>query len=120
GRHGTFPEYHTSADDLSFVSIDQLERSYEVLADVLTIVDRSRTMVNLEPYAEPQLGSRGLYRSLGGTGIPDAQLAMLWVLNQADGSTDLLAVAERSGLPFAAVADVADVLEEHGLLRTVR
>jgi aminopeptidase-like protein len=38
------------------------------------------------------------------------------VLNLSDGDHSLLDVAERAGLPFALVADVAAVLEEAGLL----
>jgi aminopeptidase-like protein len=42
---------------------------------------------------------------------------MLWVLNQSDGAHSLLEVAERSGLPFTLLAEVAATLEEAGLLR---
>lgn len=119
GRHGRFPEYHTSADDLSFVSAARLDESFTVLAAVVDVLDRDRTMVNLQPYGEPQLGSRGLYGALGGTAIPDAQMAMLWVLTLSDGTCSLLDVAERAGLPFASVADTAAVLEKHDLLREV-
>ena len=45
---------------------------------------------------------------------------ILWVLNLADGSHSLLDIAERSGIPFALVADAADVLAAHGLLVTRR
>jgi aminopeptidase-like protein len=116
GRHGQFAEYHTSADNLSFVDADHLVESYRMLDRILGIVDLDRRYVNLEPYGEPQLGNRGLYHALGGTEIADAQLAMLWVLNQSDGSTSLLDIAARSGIDFAAVAATAAVLAEHGLL----
>jgi aminopeptidase-like protein len=43
-------------------------------------------------------------------------MAMLWVLNLSDGDHDLLAVADRAGLPFGLVAEVAGVLEAAGLL----
>lgn len=119
GRHGQFPEYHTSADDLSFVSADRLVESYRLLETVLGVVDRNRTMRNLEPFGEPQLGSRGLYRALGGTDIADAQLAMLWVLNQSDGRTSLLDIAERSGIDFDSIVETARILEDHGLLADV-
>lgn len=116
GRHGQFPEYHTSADDLSFVSADRLEVSFAVLAEILGVVDRNRVRRNLEPYGEPQLGRRGLYGAIGGIDVPDVHLAMLWVLNQSDGTNDLLAIAERSGLDFAAIDAAATVLEDVGLL----
>ncbi len=119
GRHGQFPEYHTSADNLEFVAEDQLVESYGILARTLDVLDADRTMLNLQPFGEPQLGNRGLYRALGGTEIADAQFAMLWVLNQSDGSTSLLDVAERSGLTFDSIVDTAALLEEHDLLAEV-
>ena len=57
-----------------------------LLTRSLGVLDGNRTMRNLEPYGEPQLGARGLYGALGGTNIADAQLAMLWVLNLSDGA----------------------------------
>ena len=117
GRHGQFPEYHTSADDLDLrrppTGWSSRSRS---LGTILGVVDADRTLCNLEPYGEPQLGRRGLYRALGGTDIADAQLAMLWVLNQSDGATTLLDIAERSGIAFDAIVETAKVLEDHGLL----
>jgi aminopeptidase-like protein len=116
GRHGQFPEYHTSGDDLSFVSGPRMADSLALLRSILAVVDGDRSMINVEPYGEPQLGRRGLYDALGGQNLPDAQLAMLWVLNLSDGEHSLLDVAERSGLSFEAVSATAALLEEHGLL----
>jgi aminopeptidase-like protein len=116
GRHGQFPEYHTSGDNLDFVAGERMAESFHVVSSILGLLDHNRTYRNLEPFGEPQLGSRGLYGALGGTAIPDAQLAMLWVLNLSDGSHTLLDIAERAGMRFDAVAATARVLEEHGLL----
>jgi aminopeptidase-like protein len=116
GQHGAFSEYHTSADNLDFVSGARLAESFSVLSALLGVVDANRTLVNLHPFGEPQLGSRGLYGALGGTTIPDAQLAMLWVLNLSDGSRTLLDIAERAAIEFDSVAATAAVLEAHGLL----
>ncbi len=43
-------------------------------------------------------------------------MALLWVLNLSDGDHDLLAIAQRSRLPFTAIRQAADALLEHGLL----
>jgi aminopeptidase-like protein len=117
GRHGQFPEYHTSADDLDFVDPTQMEEAAWVLERILSVTSDDRTLINLEPYGEPQLGRRGLYRALGGSDIPDAQLAMLWVLHLSDGHHSLLDIAARSGLPFDSVVQTAALLERHDLLR---
>ena len=44
GRHGAFPEYHTSADDLTFVSGERMSESLEVLAEIVAIVDGDRAL----------------------------------------------------------------------------
>jgi aminopeptidase-like protein len=116
GRHGEFPEYHTSADNLSFVSGARMVESFDVLRGIIAVVERERAYVNTSPYGEPQLGSRGLYRALGGMTIPDLQLAMLWVLNLSDGDHGLLDIAARSGMSFESIAAAADLLREHELL----
>jgi len=113
-----YPEYHTSGDNPDFVAPESLLDTLEVAREAVAILDRNRTYVNLSPYGEPQLGKRGLYESLGGrSDAKDAQLAMLWVLNYSDGTNDLLAIADRAGLPFASVAAAADALHAAGLLK---
>ena len=109
--HGEFPEYHTSADDLDFV---RPERSPTPSARCSTSSTCSRATGryrNLFPEGEPQLGRRGLYPSVGGESAADDVMAMLWVLNLSDGGTSLLDIAERSGLPFAAVRQAVERLE---------
>jgi aminopeptidase-like protein len=83
---------------------------------VVRVLDGNGRFRNLSPKGEPQLGRRGLYGSVGGGGARQRELALLWVLNLSDGENDLLAIAERSRLPFAAVREAADALLEAGLL----
>ncbi|MDP9148711.1 MAG: DUF4910 domain-containing protein [Myxococcota bacterium] len=116
GRHGQFSQYHTSADDLDFVSPDRMRESLHVLRSIVDVLDGNAAYRNLQPFGEPQLGRRGLYRATGGTHIADLQLALLWVLNLSDGQHTLLDVAERSRLGFGAIRAAADVLAAHGLL----
>jgi aminopeptidase-like protein len=116
--YGRYPEYHTSADNLDFVKPEALEGSLRTYLAVVDVLEGNRRYLNLNPKCEPQLGRRGLYRSIGGDDAGPAQeLALLWVLNLSDGEHDLLAIAERSGLRFAAVREAADALLEAGLLR---
>ena len=112
--HGLFPEYHSSADDLSLVTPAALTASFRVALAIIDVVETNASYRNLLPYGEPQLGRRGLYQSVPDGTNPEA--AYLWLLNLSDGTNDLLAIAERSRLPFTGVRDAARTLEEHGLL----
>jgi aminopeptidase-like protein len=113
---GTFPEYHTSADNLDFIQPLQLARSLRVCTGVVDVLENNRRYRNLSPYCEPQLGKRNLYRSTGGESIGTEINARLWVLNFSDGKHSLLDIAERSGLRFASINDAAQLLCQNGLL----
>jgi len=116
--HGQFPEYHTSADNLGFIRPESLEHSLGTYLAVVRVLEENQVYVNQNPFCEPQLGKRGLYRSMGGrTDEPVNELAMLWVLNQSDGDHSLLEIAERSGLSFDVIAAAADALAGTGLLQ---
>ncbi|NKC04182.1 DUF4910 domain-containing protein [Brucella haematophila] len=115
--YGTFPEYHTSADNLDFIKPECLEQSFNLVMQAIEIAERNWVPLNTSPKGEPQLGRRGLYGKTGGDGrAAQEAMAMLWVLNLADGSASLLDMAERSKLPFATLAGAADRLRDAGLL----
>jgi aminopeptidase-like protein len=115
--YGRYREYHTSADDLGLVSGEAMADTLEVCWETIAILEADRRYRNLRPWGEPQLGRRGLYGQIGGRSDAEVrQLAMLWVLNQSDGSRGLLEIAERSGLPFPLVAETAHTLQDAELL----
>lgn len=115
--HGTFPEYHTSADDLSFVRPEHLFESLARLVDVIEVLEGNRVYVNLKPEGEPQLGRRGLYDAIGGDShAANRQLAMLWMLNMSDGKHTLLEIAEMAKVPFEEMRAIAELLEQHALI----
>jgi aminopeptidase-like protein len=116
GQHGKFPEYHTSADNLSFVKEPSLEASLALVERGVGMLNDNQRFVNNRPYGEPQLGKRGVYRALGGTDIADTQLAIFWVLAMSNGEHSLLDISERAGLPFALIRDAAAILEQAELL----
>lgn len=115
---GTFPEYHTSADNLEFVQPEFLEDSYYKLWRILQMLDQNNTYINLNPKCEPQLGRRGLYSKTGGdTHFDLNQMAVLWVLNLSDGTNSLLDISKRSDISFESIRKAADALIEVDLLK---
>jgi aminopeptidase-like protein len=113
---GEFPQYHSSADDLDFIRPEHLADSLHAAVAIIEVLEHDRAYVNLMPKGEPQLGKRGLYRGVGGSDPTTEQLALLWVLNQSDGTHSLLDIAERSNLPFAEIHHAAKALLEASLL----
>jgi aminopeptidase-like protein len=112
-----FAQYHTSADDLTLIRPECLEQSLEACRRIVQVLEDNRRYVNLSPKGEPLLGKRGLYGSVGGRSPAEHEQAILWVLNQSDGRASLLDIARRSGMPFGALRDAANALEDARLLK---
>ena len=118
--NGRYPQYHTSADDLTLVTPSSLGESLQHLLRVVQVLEENARYLNRNPKCEPQLGRRGLYRQMGG--VKDAaamEMAMLWVLNFSDGKHDLLDIAVRSGLPFDQISGAAGALRKADLLAAI-
>ena len=131
--NGEYPEYHTSADDVSFVREDALRGSVEMLKSIVRQVelaaDESRITgsidggddgtryMNLNPNCEPQLGRRGLYAMMGGNAsVPDLQMALLWVLNYSDGRHGVDWIARRAKIDPKTIDEAVRLLAQANLL----
>ena len=118
--NGAYPEYHSSADNLDLVHPSSLQESLTLCATIVDLIEKNRTYVNTNPKCEPQLGKRGLYRQVGGIKDPgQREYALLWLLNQSDGTHSLFDIAERSGIEFMSLVAAAADLEACGLLLPV-
>ena len=115
-KYATIPQYHTSADNLSFIKPEHLLESYSVIVKAIGVIENDEVCRNTAPKCEPQLGKRGLYKRVGGENIAAENMAMLWVLNFSDGNHSLLDIAERSKLPFETVLRATRLLQAHNLL----
>jgi aminopeptidase-like protein len=118
--HGKYPEYHSSADNLSLLRTESLAHSLDVLRRVVAVIEGDAVYLSRNLKGEPQLGRRGLYTAAGGhRGLDYDQMALLWVLNLADGRHSVLDMAERAGAPFATIRAAADALISAELLEEV-
>lgn len=106
--YGTYPEYHTSLDDTSFVSARGLSGSVVALLRIVEALELNARYERTDPFGEPQLGRRGLYPGIGAQKTQDAEVRrMLYLLNYSDGAHDLL---EISDLADEAIWDLAPTL----------
>ncbi|MDD1745019.1 MAG: DUF4910 domain-containing protein, partial [Candidatus Methanoperedens sp.] len=116
--YGRYAEYHTSGDNLDFIQPSYLSDSFSKYLSVVNILENNKTYVNTNPKCEPQLGKRGLYKSIGGQSMTAVdQMALLWILNLSDGQHTLLDIAEKSGTEFDLIKRAANILLRNDLLK---
>ena len=127
-KYHEYPEYHTSLDNLDFVSGAQIGESLNLYEGAISILENNRTFKSTMSKGEPELGRRGLYPKTGGSFNPhtlenigqvekNQQIDIIsWCLFLADGQHDLISISERSGIAFSDLASVAQVLEKNQLI----
>ncbi len=139
-KYYEFPEYHTSDDNLGFVSVDGLLGTLRLYQAAIDNLEQNSIFNSLMPYCEPMLRKRDLFPSIGGLVNQKANLnsvqhrsfqypggetrklsgneldALLWLMFFADGKHDLMSVAEKTGLRMDMIIRAAQTLRGHGLI----
>jgi aminopeptidase-like protein len=114
-KYGTYPEYHTSLDDLSLITPAGLGGSLAALARCVEALEAD-VAYRATVLCEPQMGRRGLYSTLGVVGLGEAVAARMNILAYCDGENSLLDIAEILGEPIWALQPFVAELLEHGLI----
>ena len=115
-----YPEYHTSADDLDFVSEEGLQGAYDVIMSCIDILESNNKYI-ATTYCEPQLGKRNLYPTLSrkGTKVMADSEELLDVFSYSDGKNDLISISEITGISIVKVAKIVELLKNNELLEEI-
>lgn len=101
-----YPEYHTSLDNESILSYRGMEETVDMYVKIFKTLELNERYESKVLYCEPRLGKRGLYANTGAWMQNNANpLDLLHFLAHADGTMDLIDIAERrakSALDFEA------------------
>jgi aminopeptidase-like protein len=117
-KYGTYPEYHTSLDNLDLVSSKGLFGGYELVMNCIQLIERNRKY-KVKCFGEPQLGKRGLYPSISKKDRNHPVRAMTDFIAYADGTNDLVDISNIIGRPVWDLINIIDKLLESGLLEVV-
>jgi aminopeptidase-like protein len=114
-KYGEYPEYHTSKDDLTFVTPSGLLGGYTALRRSIEAIERNvRPRVTV--LGEPQLGRRNLYPTLSTKDSGHQVKTMMDLIAYCDGTKDLIDIAETIGSPIWMLYDIVERLKAEGLL----
>jgi len=118
-KYATFKEYHTSCDNLDFISPDGLYGGFAINRACLECIENNYLYEVTIP-CEPKMDKRGLRSSIGGPRVIEPSMAnMMNFLMYADGDSDLIDIAETIGVSFLEAKQLANLLEKHNLIRKI-
>jgi aminopeptidase-like protein/aminoglycoside N3'-acetyltransferase len=117
-KFGEYKEYHTSLDNLDFVTPKGLEESFNFYRKLIEVLENNKTY-KVTVLCEPQMGKRGLYHKISHTGRKGFTKLLMDFLAYADGTNDLIDIANILKTSAYDLIEVANLLEKHNLIEEV-
>lgn len=126
-KYGSYPQYHTSADNKEFVKLETFPTTLLQVEKILKIHENLSPLKRYEPYCEIQLGKRGLYPNVNspetwGQGSDNPldtreQLKCIqYILSYSDERHNLLDIAKLTNINIGKLVEIADLLRKKELI----
>lgn len=109
-----YKEYHTSKDDLNFISEEGLQGGLNAIKEIIMNLEVNEIYKNTI-ICEPNLGKRDLYHTLN-QGITKKPISADF-LAFCDGKNDVLDIASRLNMQAYKLKDLIEKLKFHGLIK---
>ena len=123
GMYYTYPQYHTSLDNLEFVTGGQITESFLLYTQIIDEIENRRVYERTDPHGEPMLSKYGLYEIFGGALLPEVKITsldiVLWILFLTDGRKSTSDIAGQLKLEPDQVLEVCELLSAKNLLKVV-
>ena len=117
-KYAKYTEYHTSADNLDYISPEGLGGALDLLVKFVQTMEHN-AIYRIKCFCEPQLGKRGLYPTVSKKGSYDAVKAMTDFIAYADGTNDLLEISNIIRQPVDVLIPIAEKLLANDLVEKV-
>ena len=114
-KYGEYKEYHTSLDNLDFISEDGLLGGFEIHRKAIFLLENNFTYKVYLP-CEPQLGKRGLYPKISSKNTNAIVKNMMNFIAYADGTKDLIEIATLAKIDALECVEIANKLYDAKVL----
>jgi aminopeptidase-like protein/spore coat polysaccharide biosynthesis protein SpsF (cytidylyltransferase family) len=123
-RYYEYPYYHSSLDNLNFVTAKQISETLAIYIQIVSKLEGRLIYRNKIPHCEAMLSRHDLYPATGGAQRPElggrSELDLiLWLLFFCDGSVDLESIADKLCVSSEILKKVADRLVKKNILDIV-
>lgn len=117
-KYGAYPEYHTSADNMSILSPEGLGGAYEVYKKCIHALEHNNRY-KTQTLCEPRLGKTGLMSTLSIKGSTAGAKDILDLLVYCDGKNDLIDIANHLHQPIEHCVTLVKALIDNSLIEAV-
>lgn len=116
--YGTYKEYHTSLDNLDFIPLEELYKSFEIYKKIIMNIEINEKLEAVHKNCEPKLDKRGLYPTLGSQKeTTDSVKKRMYLWAFSDGYNDLIDIANKLKCNAYEMKNEKDELIDKKLIR---
>lgn len=116
-KYREYPEYHTSLDNLNFISPEGLAESFRIYRDCINAIEGNETYV-ATTLGEPFLSRYDLYEGGTRSSFEEAE-HILNLIAYADGTHDLIEISDIIGVPMSKLSNLAKTMVDFRLLQPI-
>ncbi|EGH4468410.1 DUF4910 domain-containing protein [Campylobacter lari] len=110
-----YKEYHTSKDNLNFISEEGLQGGLKAMQEIIMNLEVNEIYQNTV-FCEPNLGKRDLYHTINTSSTNDIPISCNF-LAYCDGKNDVLDIASKLNIQAYELKDLIEKLKFHGLIK---
>lgn len=114
-KFGCYDEYHTSLDNLDFISAQSMHDSFDALTNIIELAEAD-LVYKVTCKGEPQLGKRGLYPNTSMKGSAVTVRDMMNFIAYADGTNSIVDICNLIQVPYSAIKTSVENLLQAGLI----
>lgn len=114
-KYGNYKEYHTSDDNLNFISPEGLSGSFAFYWNMVNVLENNFTL-SAKTIGEPNLGKRGLYSKISNSKFSNDQEIRFNILGYADGKNDLISLIHKLAKTPTDIIKQVNILLSHELI----
>ena len=122
-KYYEYDYYHTSLDNLDFVTAQNLNKSFHLYWQLLKKMDKNIIYKNLQPHCEVMLSKHDLYPKTGGALLPNSDVSaldiILWSLFYLDGTMDLYTLSKILNVSIDILYEQLKILKDKKILKMV-
>lgn len=119
----TYPQYHTSLDNLDFVTGRQIAETLGIYCQLIREIEDRRVFERVDPVGEPMLRRHDLHDLVGGSVLPGSYRGitemLLWIAFLCDGVHSVDDIARRLGESHERILEICDIMVRAEILREV-
>lgn len=117
-KYGSYKEYHTSLDNLDFISSEGFQGAFEAYLEIIKVFENNFKF-KVNTVCEPQLGKRGLYPQISKWPNDDVWNQLKKLVNftsYADGNLNLIDLSNKTETSAQELIDIVIKLLEKNLV----